>query len=412
VKMPLIATDSQAEAMSSSPLTTSGLRQASSRVLAIVAFALLPGALLGALLVDLSLAHPTNPNYYWDFHVFWRAGRAVMHARSPYPPVRASVLAQQRSFVYPAPAAFLMVPFALIPYTLSAAIFAFVLVASLPLALRIVGVRDWRCYGIALFTGPMLNAVAVGAISPLLAIPLALVWRYRDRLWVAAAGAAAAITLKLFLWPLLLWFVFTRRTLTAAASVVLIAVPTLAAWAVIDFHSLLAYPRMLNLLSNLLDGKGYSLIALGRSTGLWAPVARALPWVVGAAVLAAIALLGRRSNGERPTFVLAVGAALALSPIIWLHYFVLLFIPIAVVAPRLSPLWALPLAFWILGGQSVQPPIWDAPPKVIDLAKTPPVGHAWLVVYALAVTTVILGLCVRATAGAPLRPLSARRSES
>ena len=44
------------------------------------------------------------------------------------------------------------------------------------------------------------------------------------------------------------------------------------------------------------------------------------------------------------TFIVAIGAAFALSPIVWLHYFVLLYIPIAIVRPRLSWLWALPLA--------------------------------------------------------------------
>ena len=34
-----------------------------------------------------------------------------------------------------------------------------------------------------------------------------------------------------------------------------------------------------------------------------------------------------------------------------MHYLVLLYVPIAVVRPRLGALWLLPLAFWALPGQ-------------------------------------------------------------
>jgi hypothetical protein len=39
---------------------------------------------------------------------------------------------------------------------------------------------------------------------------------------------------------------------------------------------------------------------------------------------------------------LLVFAALALSPIVWMHYFTLLVVPIALVRPRLSWLWFAP----------------------------------------------------------------------
>ena len=42
-----------------------------------------------------------------------------------------------------------------------------------------------------------------------------------------------------------------------------------------------------------------------------------------------------------------MAAALALSPIVWLHYFVLLLVPIAVVQPTFAPLWLVPALFWV-----------------------------------------------------------------
>jgi hypothetical protein len=71
--------------------------------------------------------------------------------------------------------------------------------------------------------------------------------------------------------------------------------------------------------------------------------------VVGAATLLGCWVLGRRGEEER-SFTLAIVAALLFTPIIWLHYFALLLMPIAIVHKRLSLLWATPLLFWLSQG--------------------------------------------------------------
>ncbi len=174
-----------------------------------------------------------------------------------------------------------MVPFALLPFTLSAWLFSLVSIASVPASLRIVGVRDYRCYGVALLSVPFVNSLGLGAISPMLLVGVALVWRYRDRAWIAALALAAVVMLKLFLWPLLLWLAFTRRLRAALLSVLLMAAVTTASWAVLGFAGLRTYSHVLSILTHLVEGKGYSLVALGLSLGATTSVARALPWIVG-----------------------------------------------------------------------------------------------------------------------------------
>jgi hypothetical protein len=44
--------------------------------------------------------------------------------------------------------------------------------------------------------------------------------------------------------------------------------------------------------------------------------------------------------------VLAVAAALACSPIVWLHYFAFLVVVVAVAEPRLTAAWFVPLAMY------------------------------------------------------------------
>ena len=70
--------------------------------------------------------------------------------------------------------------------------------------------------------------------------------------------------------------------------------------------------------------------------------------------LLALALRAARRDADEPgerdrrSLTLVLAAALVLTPIVWQHYLALLIAPIALARPRLSPLWALPLAAWPL----------------------------------------------------------------
>src|SRR5229473_691754 len=76
-------------------------------------------------------------------------------------------------------------------------------------ALRLLDVRDWRCYGVAAMSAPVVNTLALGAVTSLLVLGAAAAWRYRDRPAVSGIAAALTATLKLFLWPLGVWLLVT-----------------------------------------------------------------------------------------------------------------------------------------------------------------------------------------------------------
>ena len=57
-------------------------------------------------------------------------------------------------------------------------------------------------------------------------------------------------------------------------------------------------------------------------------------------------VLARRGD-DRRSFTCAVAATLALSPIVWLHYLVLLLVPLAIIRPRFSAIWLLPVLLWV-----------------------------------------------------------------
>jgi hypothetical protein len=158
---------------------------------------------------------------------------------------------------------------------------------------------------------------------------------------VPLALAAAA---KLFLWPLLVWLLITRRFRAFAASLATIGV-ILAFWASIDVGGLHRYPQTVRLLNDVQRWKSYSLQSLLISLHATASMSELAAGA--AAVLAVVALALLRRRADEVTFSAAVGAALIATPILWNHYLVLLLAPIALAQPRLAPLWLLPLVLWV-----------------------------------------------------------------
>jgi len=312
------------------------------------ALAVLPAIVLSYILLGAAHAH----SYMFDFKTFWEAGRAVLSGSSPYPHAHSALLAQGQSFVYPAPAAVAMVPLALLPYNVAAAAWIVLLLASIPGALLLLGVRDWRCHGAALLTLWAVNGIFLGAVSPLLLLGLAALWRYRDRPLVSACLAAALICLKVYLWPLLVWMALSGRRRAAVEAVALSAVLCVSTWALIDFHGLASYPRMLADLASGEQAASYSPLALLLGLGIKPVAARLLVGATGLVVLCAAAAVVRRHGrlAELDSLTLCLVASLVFSPIVWPHYLLLLLVPVAITHKRLSLPWLLGIASWVSPG--------------------------------------------------------------
>jgi len=209
-----------------------------------------------------------------------------------------------------------------------------------------LGNRDWRCYGAALLWAPTLNGLHTASSSLLLVFAAALAWRYRDRVWPLAASVGLALALKLLLWPLLAWMLATRR-LRAAVVTALVAVGvTVVTWALLGFEDLGRYPALLRRLAELEAEESYSLVGFWAALGLDGAIGQALALAVGAVLLVICVVLGRRRD-DLGSFTAGIAAALALTPILWQHYLVLLLVPLAVARPRFSAIWLLPVILWL-----------------------------------------------------------------
>jgi hypothetical protein len=339
------------------------------------------------LLVGLVIArYAIGKHLGFDYKPLWEASRHLFHGSSPYPTPHAWALHDEQQFVYPPIAALLAAPLAAFPFAVAAALLAVLEVFATGLTLHVLGVRDWRCYGITLLWYPVIQNVLVGSITSLLALGLAVAWRYRDDRRTTAFCVAAVIAAKVFLWPLLFWLAATGRRLVALRAAVLALVGVALSWAIIGFTGLTSYPHLLNELSGLEQWKSYSAVALGLALGLSSNEARALAVVAGTVVLVGVVLVGRRrktdTDVDRHAFVLAIAAAFLFSPIVWTHYLALLVVPIAITRRTLSPLWFVPLAMWATPGQSD--------------------GHAWRVILGLSVWVVVLAASWRPPGPIPL----------
>jgi hypothetical protein len=292
----------------------------------------------------------------FDFRVFWEAGHRLLTGARLYPSDEALGANTRDYYVYPPVVAFAFAPLATLPYAVAGILYALASVGAIFASLRIVGVTDWRCYAVLPFWMPVLQAVGLGTIAPFLALALAVAWRYRDRRFAAGAALALAIASKLFLWPLVFWLIATRRYRRALETMSMTAAAILIPWALLGFRDLGEYPHMLRLLVDNELSTSFSTTALADMIG-FTPAAR----VVQILCVIAIFALARRQEGDRRAFSAAVVAALALSPLVWIHYYVLLIVPIALVARRLQAIWLVPvLAFWIFTDNlsSVWPVLW------------------------------------------------------
>ena len=285
-----------------------------------------------------------------DFLTFYESGRHALHGLSLYPPLSSLPAVADPTrfapFVYPPPLAFAIVPLALLPLAVANAVFFGLGIAATLLGLRLLGVQDKVCYALAFSSVPVLAAPSNGSISAFLFLGVAAAWRYRDRVWPAAALVAAVVVAKLFLWPVWLWLVWTRRYRAALLSAVLAIAATVAAWGATGFGGLGAYPQLLSRLTELTGINSYSFYALERAFAVPASLAQVGVFAVGAV---AVLLARRFFAGEvrdEWIFMLAVGLSLLLTPILWSHYLILLFVPIAIARPALARLWMLPLLFW------------------------------------------------------------------
>ena len=243
--------------------------------------------------------------------------------------------------VYPPVLFAAMVPLGWLPWP-AALVIGTLLIAACPFAaLRVMGVRDWRCYFAMYGSLPMTSSIGLGAISPLLMLGLALIWRGR----LGVAAGIATLVAKLFLWPLSIPIAALEGRRRAAEIVVGSIACTIGSWAIIGFADLTSYPRLLTDLSAIEAHNSFSAVGLAFALGLPLGAGTIVGFALGGAA-AALSFRAGVSGRRDDAFTYGLLTALLFSPIVWMHYLVLLFVPLAARVPRFRAVWLVPLALW------------------------------------------------------------------
>ena len=296
---------------------------------------LLFGVLPVAVAIGMFATASSSNSLAADFHnELYPEAKLLLDWTNPFPSPDAA-LEYGHNLIWPPLAAFLVAPLTVLPAGTASWVIALVGVGCSLLSLRIVGVRVWRVYGVFAMGPQVIGEIRISHLTPVLCVLLALAWRYRDARFAPGLAIGLAGAIKFFLWPLGVWLAAigrARETLVAA----LVAGASLLL--VLPFTSLDDYLRTLIELGKDFDQDSYSPFGFLVQVGVSETPARIVSYALGAALLFFC--------WRRASLGLAVAAALVLSPIVWLDYYAVAAIPLAIVRPRLSPVWLAPLATW------------------------------------------------------------------
>ncbi len=342
------------------------------RVAQILYFAALPAVLLG--LFAFGAPHDT---YAWDFHAFWQAAANVAHARDPFAATGLnSAGVHYAAYLYPPVLADMLLPFGLLPFLAAAMLFISISAIAIGFALWLLGVRDWRCYGVAFLWFPVLHGLRLGALTPLLVLGIAVCWRFRSSARTSVPLALVTVV-KLFLWPIIIWRAACSGVRSAAATLAAALLIVVGSWATIGFAHFTGYPQLLRSAQDIWMDNGYSLAALGSVVHAPGVVTAGLLFAGAAIASAAIAVAVRRGRiDDRESLALLVLTACVFSPVGWLHYSALLLVPVGLLTPKLSLAWLIPVAFWLT-------PFEESG------------GEAWRIAVGLSLSTATVGLALR-----------------
>lgn len=340
----------------------------------------------------------------FDFRgTLWDAAIAIRDGRSPYPPPVESAIETGNPALYPPFLMLLVAPLTVLPWWLGMGIWTVLQIAAIAGALAVLGVRDLRCYALALISIPVMGGLAWGNATLLLVPLVALAWRWRDRWLWAGVVVGLAIASKLFAWPLLVWLIATRRYRAAGAAAVSTAAIVLLPWAAIGFDGLTSYPDLLRVAESVYATHSFSVATVMAGFGLDPSLAGAGALAVGA-VFAGTSFYAGRRRADEVSISLAVLAAVLGSPIVWEYYYALLLVPLVIARPRFSGLWMMLPLFYVthrlpreLLGASELEPGGSAWPKPADIplaswvfnhappGQWPALGHAALGIATVAV---------------------------
>lgn len=176
---------------------------------------------------------------------------------------------------------------------------------------------------------PMMFAIKVGALGPLLLLVFVLAWRWLDRPLRLALSVGIGALVKLQPALLLLWMALTGRWRAMLMTIGIGAV-VLTAGFLLDGRSWLDFFTVTRTLSGsaLAVPANFAPASIAYFAGASEGLAQAIGVAHTLGVLILVVIASRRADGDASLLVTAVASQIV-SPVMWDHYIVVLFLPIA-----------------------------------------------------------------------------------
>jgi Glycosyltransferase family 87 len=261
-------------------------------------------------------------------------------------------------FFYPPPFAILVAPFTLLPADIGLWSWTLALVGAAAAAIWVMPVSarvKWTIGLLAALSWPLVYAIKLGQVGPILLLLFAIGWRWLDRPWPFGLAAGLGTVIKIQPALLLGWALVTGRRRAAVIGVgvvvVLAAIGTLAAgpgsW--LDEASLLA-----RVSRPILTSDAYGPGRLVYQAGFSETAALAV-YYLNLALVVVVVLLAVLRASPVASYLAVVIATQFVSPVLWDHYALILLLPVAWLVQR---------------------------------------GHWWAVLVPLATSTLLLGISI------------------
>jgi len=336
----------------------------------------------------------------FDLMTFLHAGRQVLEGHSPYDQVTSQVFESGHAFVYPTFVAWAFAPLASLPLHAAVVLYLATSVGAIVMGCALLGRPGVFPAALILTCSTTIIGLQMGTVNALLFLGVAAGWHYRRANPVICGviiGIVAAT--KVFLLPLLMWPLMTRRYGTTAAGALSFAA-VFGAGAALGPMSPLRYLALLSTLqgneaihswslSALLDGLGLAGFGTTASSALLVVACALALWI------------RRRRLTDGQILGMLVLCCLLVSPIVWSSYLLLVAVPLLLTTPGNLALAGATIVSWVIvtpdGARPFRVAVGVALALVVSyLATRPRVSNMWVAIKALPVRRCVYLLGVAA----------------
>jgi len=235
-------------------------------------------------------------------------------------------------FYYPPPFVLLAAPLSLLDPSVAAWIFTALLVVTYAAGVAILPVNRTIRWVILLLGGlswPLVYAIKLGQVGPILLLTFAIGWRWMDGPWRLGASVAVGTAIKIQPALLFGWALLTGRRRAVALGLAILGVLALLATIVagpsswVDQATLLArVSKPIDTPHNFTPGRVAFEAGLGQTVAWGVQIAN---WVLVAIVVVWATL----RCTPVASYLAVVVASQLISPILWDHYALMLLLPVA-----------------------------------------------------------------------------------